>query len=74
MVNLLLELTGDRAVNVDQRSNHNSTAFTLACYYGRLDVVNHLLELDWKVDILARDNDGDNGYINACSGKVDKNT
>ena len=68
VVDLLLGLTGDRAVNVDQRDHHNSTAFTLACESGGLDVVNRLLEL--KVDISAKDNDGANGYMCACYGKL----
>ena len=69
VVDQLLELTGDRAVNMDQRSNHNSTAFTLGCEYGGLDVVNRLLELEGKVDVLATDNDGDTGFMSACIGK-----
>ena len=69
VVNLLLELTGERAVNVNQRDNYNSTAFTFACELGRLDVVNRLLELKGRVDILATDNDGDNAFMCACIGK-----
>ena len=69
VVNLLLELTGERAVNVNQRDNYNSTAFTFACELGRLDVVNRLLELKGRVDILATDDDGDNAFMGACIGK-----
>ena len=63
VVNLLLRLKGERAVNANQRSNLGNTAFILACQDGHLKVVQRLLELkgDRAINVNEKDKWGKTG-------------